>query len=142
MSNILDLRGTKIDVIMHTNTSFKMSLQLKTTTMKTLILILFSALTISAQDTTIVSYSKPTKQGKLKVVETQRYNDKTVTTVRDITLEDVQKEMEKELQNVEMMQQEETFLMEQIEYLRERIIDNRRNMRLSQRKLQELNKLK
>ena len=29
MSNILDLRGTKIDVIMHTNTSFKMSLVFK-----------------------------------------------------------------------------------------------------------------
>jgi hypothetical protein len=109
--------------------------------MKTLILILFSALSMSAQDTTMVSYSKPTKQGKLKVTEQQVYNDKTVTTVRDITLEDVQKEMEKELQNVEMMQQEESFLLEQIEYLRVRIQDNRRNMRLSQRKLQELNKL-
>ena len=109
--------------------------------MKTLILILFSGLYLSAQDTTIVRYSKPTKQGKLKVTETQRYNDKTVTTVRDIPLEDVQKEMEKEHQNVEMMQQEETFLLEQIEYLRTRIQDNRRNLRLSQRKINQLNKL-
>ena len=110
--------------------------------MKTLILILFSALSICAQDTTIVSYSKPTQQGKLKVTEHQVYLDKTVTTVRDITLEDVTKEMEKELQNAEMMQQEEKFLTEQIEYLRVRIQDNRRNMRVSQRKLQELSRLR
>ena len=110
--------------------------------MKTLIIILFSALSISAQDTTLVNYFKPNRKGELKVTETQIYSDKTVTTVRNITTEDLKKEMEKEHQNIKMMQQEETFLLEQIEYLRVRIRDNRRNLRLSQRKLQELSRLR
>jgi esterase/lipase len=109
--------------------------------MKTIILILISGLYLSAQDTTMVSYTKPVK-GIITVTETKQFADRKVIEERQVKVSDIIKEMEKELQNVEMMQQEETFLMEQIEYLRERIIDNRRNMRTSQRKLLEMQKLR
>jgi hypothetical protein len=103
--------------------------------MKTLIIILFSALSMCAQDTTIVTYTKPNAQGVLKITERQIYPDKTVTTVRDITVQDVNKELERIQQDINMQAQEEKFLLEQIEYLRVRIQENRKSMRLSQRKL-------
>jgi cell division septum initiation protein DivIVA len=111
--------------------------------MKTLFFILLSALSICAQDTTIVTYTKPNARGVLKITERQIYADKTVTTVRDITIDDVNKELERIQQDIDMQAQEEKFLLEQIDYLRNRIQENRKYMRLSQRKiLQAQNALK
>jgi hypothetical protein len=87
------------------------------------------------QDTTIVTYTKPNAQGVLKITERQIYADKTVTTVRDITVQEVNKELERIQQDIDMQAQEEKFLLERIEYLRVRVQENRRAIRLSQRKL-------
>jgi septal ring factor EnvC (AmiA/AmiB activator) len=108
--------------------------------MKTIIIIILSALSMSAQDTTFVTYSKPLK-GVITVRETKQFKDRTIIEERKINAAEIQKELEKELQLIEMLRQEDVFMQEQIDNLKKRIEDNRRSMRAAQRKIQAIQKL-